>query len=81
MSTPISARDLPLYSTRMAEAVLAILLPVFTFELPKDSIMWNIAAVNYPTMGKEATKPCMRLKIGFVKDVKKPGGCDFADAK
>ncbi|EMD37251.1 hypothetical protein CERSUDRAFT_113894 [Gelatoporia subvermispora B] len=63
------------------KAVLAILLPVFTFELPKDSIMWNIAAVNYPTMGKEATKPCMRLKIGFVKDVKKPGGCDFADAK
>ncbi|OCH84539.1 cytochrome P450 monooxygenase [Obba rivulosa] len=53
------------------KAVLAVLLPVFTFELPKAPIVWNIAGVAYPTMSKEATKPKMMLKVGFVKDMQR----------
>ncbi|OCH93349.1 cytochrome P450 [Obba rivulosa] len=52
------------------KAVLALLLPVFTFELPKAPIYWNIAGVAYPTMSREATKPQMLLKVGLVQDKK-----------
>ncbi|EMD33549.1 hypothetical protein CERSUDRAFT_67761 [Gelatoporia subvermispora B] len=50
------------------KAVLSVLLPIFTFELPKEPIIWNIAGVAYPTMSEEAAKPQMKLKVGFIKD-------------
>jgi len=50
------------------KAVLAVLLPVFTFEPPKSPIFWNIAGVSYPTMSKETLRPQMMLKVGLVKE-------------
>ncbi|KAH9949926.1 cytochrome P450 monooxygenase [Amylocystis lapponica] len=44
------------------EAVLCTLLPAFTFEVPKESIVWNISGVNYPTMGS-GNQPRMLLKV------------------
>ncbi|KAH9949937.1 cytochrome P450 [Amylocystis lapponica] len=44
------------------EAVLCTLLPAFTFELPKESIVWNIAGINYPTMSS-GNQPQMLLKV------------------
>ncbi|KAH9944870.1 cytochrome P450, partial [Amylocystis lapponica] len=49
------------FSELEMKAVLCTLLPAFKFELPKGSIMWNIAAVTYPTMGSD-TRPEMLLK-------------------
>lgn len=72
MSKSALIRECGFHSFRSAEAVLAVLIPVFTFELPKEPIVWNVAGVTYPTMGKEATKPQMKLKVGFVKDAKTP---------
>ena len=44
------------------EAVLSTLLPSFTYELPKEDIIWNIASVCYPTMGTGARSQ-MFLKV------------------
>ena len=48
----------------LLEAVLCTLLPSFSFELPKERIVWNIAGVVYPTMGTGSdTKSSMFLKV------------------
>ena len=44
-----------------------MLLTSFTFDLTEKPIVWNVAAVRYPTVGEESTKPEMPLKIGIYK--------------
>ena len=46
-----------------AEIVLATLLSEFRFELTETPVVWKSAAVDYPTMGKESTKPQLLLKV------------------
>ena len=50
-----------------AEIVLSVLLTCFTFNLTDKPIVWNVAAVRYPTVGYESTKPEMPLKVGIYK--------------
>ena len=40
-----------------------MLLTSFSFELTDEAIVWNSAAVMYPTMGEDSTKPEMLLKV------------------
>lgn len=37
----------------------------FKFSTPekKDSIVWNLATVRYPTVGKDSTKPAFPMKM------------------
>ncbi|GBE84055.1 Docosahexaenoic acid omega-hydroxylase CYP4F3 [Sparassis crispa] len=49
------------------EVVLAVLVPKFTFELTAKPIVWNMAPVRYPTVGKESVKAEMPLKVGLFK--------------
>ena len=51
-----------------AEIVIAALLPSFSFELTDSPILWNTAAVTYPSMDKQGGKPEMRLKVTALKD-------------
>jgi len=55
------------FSELEMKAVLCTLLSNFTFELPKEKIMWNIAGVVYPTMGDES-RSRMVLKVTPLKD-------------
>ncbi|EMD31882.1 hypothetical protein CERSUDRAFT_88470 [Gelatoporia subvermispora B] len=57
------------FSQLEIKAALAVLLPMFTFEPPEEPIIWNIGAVAYPTMSKEAAKPQMMLKVGLVENI------------
>nr|VWO98254.1 Non-specific serine/threonine protein kinase (EC [Ganoderma boninense] len=45
------------------KVVLSVLLPKFSFEVTDQEITWNSAAVIYPTMGEESSKPEMMLKV------------------
>ena len=51
-----------------AEIVIAALLPSFSFERTDSPILWNTAAVTYPSMDKQGGKPEMRLKVTALKD-------------
>ena len=46
-----------------AEAVLFVLLQHFKFEPTGKPIAWNLAAVQYPTVGKESPVPELPLKV------------------
>ena len=47
----------------LAEVILTMLLTSFSFELTDEAIVWNSAAVMYPTMGEDSTKPEMLLRV------------------
>ena len=47
----------------LAEVVLAVMLRSFKFSLAEKPIFWNLAGVNYPTVGKDSDKPTMYLKV------------------
>ncbi|KAH9919320.1 cytochrome P450 monooxygenase [Fomitopsis serialis] len=49
----------------LAEVTLAVLVTNFTFGLPEKAIAWNVAAVWYPTVGRDSTEPEMPLKVGL----------------
>ncbi|KAL6306612.1 hypothetical protein BKA93DRAFT_824125 [Sparassis latifolia] len=49
------------------KVVLSALLPKFTFELTHKPIVWNMAGVRYPTVGRESIKPEMPLKVGLLE--------------
>ncbi|KAL6306629.1 cytochrome P450 monooxygenase [Sparassis latifolia] len=55
------------FSEMELKVVLTTLLPKFTFELSGKPIVWNMAGVRYPTVGKENSKPEMPLKVGLYK--------------
>lgn len=48
---------------RIIEVVLAVLLASFTFELTEEPIVWNVAAVRYPTVGRESNQAEMPMKV------------------
>lgn len=53
--------------TRIPEVVLAVMLRSFRF-LPSDKeVYWNLAGVNYPTIGKYGTKAALPLKLQPLK--------------
>lgn len=52
--------------TDRSEVVLAVLIASFKFDLTGKPIAWNNAAVLYPTMGEESTKPEMLLNVTVV---------------
>ena len=45
------------------EVVLAVMLRSFKFSLGEKEIYWNMAGVNYPTVGKVDNKPAEFLKL------------------
>ncbi|KAL6304705.1 cytochrome P450 monooxygenase [Sparassis latifolia] len=55
------------FSEMEMKVVLAVLLPQFTFDLTDKPIVWNMATVRYPTVGKEGIKAEMPLKVGLFK--------------
>ncbi|OBZ67938.1 hypothetical protein A0H81_12339 [Grifola frondosa] len=55
------------FSQLEMKVVLSLLLSNFTFELSDKPIVWNVAGVRYPTMGKDGRKPQMLLKVGLIK--------------
>lgn len=46
-----------------SETVLAVMLRSFRFSLSDKEIYWNIAGVNYPTVGKTNEKPAAFLRL------------------
>ena len=71
MSEWLSACGRPGYMMPMpliAEVILSTLLPAFAFELPNDKeICWNLAGIQYPTVGTISSKAEMPLQISSVK--------------
>ncbi|TFY62064.1 hypothetical protein EVJ58_g4113 [Rhodofomes roseus] len=55
------------FSEMEMKVVLAVLLTHFTFDLTEKPIVWNVAAIRYPTVGKESTRPEMPLKVGIYR--------------
>ena len=51
-----------------AEVVLTILLGSFKFSLPKQEIVWNLAGVKYPTVGRASTKPSMPIVVERIRE-------------
>ncbi|KIP02196.1 hypothetical protein PHLGIDRAFT_20511 [Phlebiopsis gigantea 11061_1 CR5-6] len=51
------------FSQLEMKVVLAVMLRSFKFHLGDKEIYWNVAGVNYPTVGKNATKSDMFLKL------------------
>lgn len=50
-----------------AEAVLAMLLTSFSFELPEQKIVWNMSGIVYPSVDKPSAKAEMPLKVSKLK--------------
>ncbi|KAI0925941.1 hypothetical protein AcV5_008533 [Taiwanofungus camphoratus] len=48
------------------KAGLSVLLSNFTFNL---TIVWNVANVKYPAVGKESNDPKMPLEVGLLKRI------------
>ncbi|CCM00085.1 uncharacterized protein FIBRA_02112 [Fibroporia radiculosa] len=57
------------FSELEMKVVLSALLPSFTFELTGKPIVWNVASVRYPTVGKENNDAQLPLKVGLVSVV------------
>ncbi|PSR73475.1 hypothetical protein PHLCEN_2v10767 [Hermanssonia centrifuga] len=51
------------FSQLEMKVVLAVLLRSFRVTLSDKEIVWNLAGVNYPTVGREASRPSMPLKL------------------
>ncbi|KAI0648471.1 cytochrome P450 [Trametes meyenii] len=51
------------FSQLEMKIVLAMLIPAFKFELSDKTIIWNVAGVVYPSVGKDSPKPEMPLKV------------------
>ncbi|KZT71825.1 cytochrome P450 [Daedalea quercina L-15889] len=45
------------------KAVLSVLIPAFAFDTTKKPIVWNVATVNYPTVGWDSAKPELPLIV------------------
>ena len=53
----------PITHNNHPEVVLAILLRSFKFSLSSQEIVWNLAGIKYPTVGRDSTKPSMPIKV------------------
>lgn len=47
----------------ISEAMLFVLLDAFSFAVSDKEIVWNIATVRYPTIGKDGMKPQLPLIV------------------
>ncbi|OBZ67636.1 Docosahexaenoic acid omega-hydroxylase CYP4F3 [Grifola frondosa] len=56
------------FSQLEMKVVLSLLIASFTFELSDKPIVWNLAGVRYPTVGKDSKKPQMPLKVTPLKE-------------
>ena len=66
LSAPYKAN----HGTTPIEVILAILLESFTFEIPSDlpaPIVWNLAGIQYPSVGYESEKGQLPLKVTLVQ--------------
>ena len=50
-----------------AEVVLAVMLRSFKFTPSDKEVYWNLAGVNYPTVGQAGSKAALYLKLEAVK--------------
>jgi len=57
------------FSQLEMKIVLAVLLSTFTFSPSDKEVVWNIAGIQYPTVGRVSRKPEMPMKVGLVKAV------------
>lgn len=50
------------------EVVLAIILESFRFSKADngDKVVWNLAGVRYPTVGRESNKPSFPMKVELI---------------
>ncbi|CCL99751.1 uncharacterized protein FIBRA_01773 [Fibroporia radiculosa] len=55
------------FSEMEIKVVLSALLSTFKFHLTEKPIEWNIAAVQYPTVGKDSSVPAMLLRVELLK--------------
>ncbi|KAI0927616.1 hypothetical protein AcV5_008103 [Taiwanofungus camphoratus] len=55
------------FSEMEIKVILSVLLSTFTFELTEKPIVWNVAGIWYPTVGKESNEPQMPLKVAMLK--------------
>ncbi|KZT68370.1 cytochrome P450 [Daedalea quercina L-15889] len=53
------------FSEMEMKVVLAVLLSKFTFEMGDQHIVWNVASVWYPSIGRKSTTPELPLKVGL----------------
>lgn len=53
----------------LSEVILSILIGSFKFSLPenKDEIVWNLAGVRYPTVGKDSDKPRFPMRVELLE--------------
>ncbi|KAJ3552918.1 hypothetical protein NM688_g3899 [Phlebia brevispora] len=51
------------FSQLEMKVVLAVVLRSFKFSLSDKKIVWNLAGVNYPTVGETSPKPSLPLKV------------------
>ena len=63
----LSLLSLPPNICMPAEVVLAVLLRTFKFSPSGKEVVWNLAGVNYPTVGGTSNKPSMPLKIELLR--------------
>ncbi|KAI0342141.1 cytochrome P450 [Trametopsis cervina] len=55
------------FSQLEMKVVLAVLLRSFKFHPSNKDIVWNLAGVNYPTVGKDTTDPSMPMMLERLK--------------
>ena len=48
------------------EVVLVTLLSTFTLAPSDKDVYWNLAGIQYPTIGKESLRPELPMKVGFL---------------
>lgn len=53
----------------VAEVILSLLLSKFTFEKTAQPIIWNMAGVRYPSVGKHGGKASLPMKVSLYKGV------------
>ncbi|KAI0347504.1 cytochrome P450 [Trametopsis cervina] len=55
------------FSQLEMKVALSVMLRAFRFHLSDKEIYWNLAGVNYPTIGKESNRPAMILRLEPLK--------------
>ncbi|KAJ3489260.1 hypothetical protein NLI96_g2239 [Meripilus lineatus] len=56
------------FSQLEMKVVLSLLLGSFKFSLPDHEIVWNLAGVKYPTVGRISNTPSMPMKVELLNE-------------
>lgn len=54
--------------TTLTEVVLATLLESFRFEMTNKEVVWNMAGVKYPTVGKDSSYAEFPMKVTLIEE-------------